>query len=122
MKECRYCLAETKQGKLCKRLAACKIGCRYFCFQHAKMFGGVYTPRKSCKEKLLQCKPCSSPKRKFPCTKRHTVFVKDEDFDEWCDMIKSRRKAGKVHKAYKKYSKVPMRRKSSTKKVRFNLK
>ncbi len=90
-KTCRLCLAETKQGALCKRLSACKIGCRYFCFQHAKIFGGIYKPKEKCNEKLKICKPCKSPTHEFPCKKKTTVFFNSKDFEEWCQMVRAKR-------------------------------
>lgn len=115
VKTCGHCLAETKQGKMCKRLATCKIGCDYFCFQHAKMFGGTYAPKKACEENLKSC-VYDDEGRVYPCKAANTVFFKDSDFEEYFDLLRAE-KPMRTKTPPKRRRK--SKKKKSAKKVRF---
>ena len=77
MDKCDHCRATTQDGKLCKRLAACKIGCYYFCWQHTKQYGGIYIPNKLCSENLQECSKYNDI---FPCIKKETVFMTEKEY------------------------------------------
>lgn len=89
--DCNLCLAVTSTGSLCKRKSQCKIGCNFFCWQHALKHGGIYEPHKKCSEKLKKCAPKENKnidinKIKFPCTAQTSVFFNKEDYKEFRDM------------------------------------
>ncbi len=87
-KNCRKCVAETLKGKLCKRSASCRIGCNYYCWQHAEMRSAG-----KCKEKKVHvCKKCGKKKQKYPCVKKRTVFNKKEEKEEYCKLKRDRPK------------------------------
>ena len=56
---CNFCIATTKDGKLCSRRASCGLGdsdCELFCWQHVKSYGGLYIKGEICKApKLKHC-------------------------------------------------------------------
>lgn len=91
-KNCNLCLATTTRNKLCKRKATCRLGCNNFCYQHAKMYSGKHKPRKKCVENLSMCKSCKFKTQDFPCKKKRTVFMNYEDFEEWCEMVRARKR------------------------------
>ena len=52
---CVYCQSETKiEGKRCRRLASCRIGCKHMCWQHAKAFRVYKQKGSKCNAKMLQ--------------------------------------------------------------------
>ena len=70
--DCKQCRAKNEEGVQCGRKASCKVGCRYYCWQHSKSYekgkGCVRKPRDSTKkstgkatkkkEKVVVCKQC----------------------------------------------------------------
>lgn len=92
--ECKDCTAFTKNGS-CKRRAACNYGCKNYCWQHARMFGGVYIKGRKCKPppKIKKC-PHKLCKRGsdivFPCKKKRHVFNDLQDVKEYCDLRRER--------------------------------
>jgi hypothetical protein len=82
--QCNYCFARTKTGRLCKRLATCRRGCNYFCYQHVKQYGGSYSKsKKKCKDNIKPCPSMDSKKNTYPCSKRKTIFLSRREFNEF---------------------------------------
>lgn len=96
---CNYCIAPTKDGGVCTRKAACAIkphGCKLFCWQHAQTYGGKYNKKVGCiPPKLPKCK-CSNvfqaKSQKIPCKKKLTVFNNKQDLNDYCNLVKERKK------------------------------
>lgn len=88
---CKLCLGETKLGTVCKRPASCKIGCKHFCWFHAKKYGGSHTKGSKCMENMSRCKRCNEqgPKR-FPCKIKHTIFLTESEYNDYCNMRRAR--------------------------------
>jgi hypothetical protein len=82
-KMCNYCFARTKSGKLCKRLATCRRGCEYFCYQHVKQYGGSYSKSTKCKDNIKPCPSMDIKKNTYPCSKRKTIFLNKREFNEF---------------------------------------
>lgn len=117
--ECDLCLSPTKNGTLCKRTAACKIGCKFFCWQHVLKYGGTYNVEKQkCKSKL---KICDKRTVKFPCKKKFTVFFNKEEYEDYRKLKKSK-KTGEKKEVRKKFvgTKPKKINKRVTKKVHFD--
>ncbi len=133
-KDCEYCFGQTATGAQCQRKASCHIGCKYFCWQHAKKYGGkVYkrrvsksTPKGRCRDPDMQeCGSCVDLKSiDYPCTiGYHSIMFNPKEYKEYCDLIgeeyfdveKQRKLAKKKTQAWKKL-KIP---KKKTTKVHF---
>ena len=95
-KECEFCVGQTKTGGICKRRAQCQSGCEYFCWQHAKSYGGNYAPmkgrknthRRVCSEPdINDCNVCL-PDNTYPCKiGYHTLFFNEQEMKEHCDAV-----------------------------------
>jgi hypothetical protein len=96
---CRYCMANTKANKPCKRLASCKIGCKNFCTQHAESLGGKVKRKNSrpykCKQPYIE--ECYLDTDEFPCKKKRTYFWSSR---AWHSYLKSK-KTSKILKSKK---------------------
>ena len=55
---CRKCQGITAKGTACTRYASCRIGCKYFCWQHADN----YVKRQGCPKKKKSPKKSSRKK------------------------------------------------------------
>jgi hypothetical protein len=91
-RECGLCVAQTRTGTPCKRKAACKVGCKYLCWQHVTSLGGEYNAKaKECSDETRHCKKCKKiEKLKVPCRKKRTIFYTKEDYAEYCATRKAR--------------------------------
>lgn len=87
--KCRTCMAITHDGTLCKRLASCQLGCKLFCWQHAKR----HETGTSCKSpRIKSCKKgCDPTNQQFPCLKKRTIFRSEKEFRKYCDLKASRK-------------------------------
>lgn len=85
--DCEFCVAHTKKGSLCKRPALCKKGCKYFCWQHTRTYGGKYN-KKVCNDPAMDgCEVCEDGNT-YPCTVGyHSVFFSEAEMKEYCDLI-----------------------------------
>lgn len=82
-------------SKRCKRKASYDMGCKFFCWQHAKEYGGeVDIESNYCKEKIPECSSCNS-NSVFPCRKKLTVFSRQKDFNEYCSLKSKKPKSYK---------------------------
>nr|QBK86533.1 MAG: hypothetical protein LCMAC102_03280 [Marseillevirus LCMAC102] len=122
MGHCKKCIAKTQTGILCKRYASCKIGCNYYCWQHAKN-----KVKKRCVDKkIYKCGSCKKLKtQKYPCVKKKTVFHQEDEMAEFCQLRKhpkgEYRRSERKRIAVQASSKIqtPVKRKS-IKRVSFN--
>lgn len=102
---CNYCFASTQTGGKCKRLASCKLGCKYYCFQHVQMHGGKYKKGEKCKEKLKKCPFIRDKVHKsdFPCKRANTVFTRVSEWKEYRNLWKSKKKSRQAIKKTREY-------------------
>lgn len=119
VKTCRYCMAMTKKGKICERLASCNIGCNFYCFQHVRENGGVYVKGERCSENIPSCKVTP---RVFPCKYKTTLFRTKKEYDYQLLRLKKRKELAKIHRKQIKLSKSLQHYKRFLKKhVRFQI-
>src|SRR6185503_12124304 len=73
----KKCQSLTKNKTKCKRVVNCKLGCEYFCWQHA----AVYKKGKVCQDPIIS--PCrvAGKKQYYPCKQRSVIYWNDEQYN-----------------------------------------
>lgn len=62
---CRKCQGITARGTPCSRYASCRIGCKYFCWQHADNYvAKVGCPKKKTSKKKISAKKTPAKKKR----------------------------------------------------------
>lgn len=114
--KCGYCFAKTAAGELCKRLATCKLGCKFYCYQHAQKYGGKYVKKSVCNDNIPSC--LSEPRR-FPCSIKRTLFMTQREWNNQKIRRKNKKVVADIIKQVISAVTPTLKRKKSTKKVRF---
>ena len=76
---CKKCQGSTSKGLPCKRAASCRVGCKYFCWQHADNYSrkaGCSKKTSSSKESLSKKKPVKKGSGKKKPVVRKTCYKK----------------------------------------------